>query len=416
MFWSKAFIPTLKETPQEAESVSHQLMLRAGLIRPLMAGVYSYLPLGYRVLDKIENIVRQEMNACGAQELLLSALQPEELWTKSGRDEEIGQVMFRFTDRRGRKLSLGPTHEEIITGLVSNHVFSYRQLPLILYQIQVKFRDEIRPRFGLVRSCEFIMKDAYSFDLDEEGLKQSYDTMLEGYKRIFTKCGLSFKVVEADPGVMGGNLSHEFMVPAESGEDIILCCPDCGFLRSQIEDPSKCPNCSNELQKLNTIEVGHIFQLGTKYSKIFKAEILDQRGNKKPIIMGCYGIGVSRLIPAILEQNYDENGIIWPGEVAPFDIIILPLEVGKKKVYETGLNVYNNLKKRGFEVLLDDRDERAGIKFKDADLVGIPIQVIIGEKFLKENKIELKIRRSGERVAMAERKLSEEIGKHLSIK
>jgi prolyl-tRNA synthetase len=215
---------------------------------------------------------------------------------------------------------------------------------------------------------------------------------------------------------MGGNLSHEFMVPAESGEDIILCCPDCGFLRSQTEGPSKCPNCSNELQKLNTIEVGHIFQLGTKYSKIFKAEILDQRGDKKPIIMGCYGIGVSRLIPAILEQNYDENGIIWPGEVAPFDIIILPLEVGKKKVYETGLNVYNNLKKRGFEVLLDDRDERAGIKFKDADLVGIPIQVIIGEKFLKENKIELKIRRSGERVAMAERKLSEEIGKHLSIK
>jgi len=381
-----------------------------------MAGVYSYLPLGFRVLDKVENIVRQEMNSCGAQELLLPALQPEELWRKSGRDEEIGEVMFRFADRRGRKLCLGPTHEEVITELISNHVFSYKQLPLILYQIQVKFRDEIRPRFGLVRSCEFIMKDAYSFDLDEEGLKRNYDTMLDGYKRIFNRCGLNFKVLEADPGVMGGSLSHEFMVPAQSGEDIILCCPGCGFLRSQTEVGPKCPNCSNELQKLNTIEVGHIFQLGTKYSKVFKAEVLDRQGGKRPVIMGCYGIGVSRLIPAMLEQNYDENGIVWPKEVAPFDIVILPLEVNKKKVYETGLGVYNNLKKRGFEVLLDDRDERAGIKFKDADLVGIPLQIIIGEKFLKHNEIELKVRRGGKRIAVAERELLEQVRKHLQVK
>jgi len=415
VFWSKAFIPTLKEIPQEAESISHQLMLRAGLMRQLISGVYSYLPLGFTVLDNIENIIRQEMNACGAQELLLSALQPEELWTRSGRDKEIGQVMFRFNDRRGRKLCLGPTHEEIITELVKQHVFSYRQLPLILYQIQVKFRDEIRPRFGLVRSCEFIMKDAYSFDQDKEGLKQSYDKMLVGYQLIFKRCGLSFLVVEADPGLMGGSLSHEFMVPAESGEDIVLYCSNCQLASSQIKESVTCPKCNKTLQKMNTIEVGHIFQLGTKYSKIFDASVLGQQGNKGPIIMGCYGIGVSRMIPAILEQNHDENGIIWPWEVAPFGMIIMPLEVANSKIYEASLSIYNNLKKAGYCVLFDDRDERAGVKFKDADLIGIPFQIILGERFLKEDKIELKIRKTGERITVGKKKLLQEIDKNISL-
>lgn len=393
MFWSKAFIPTLKEDPQEAESISHRLMLRAGLIRPLLAGVYSYLPLGLRALNKIEKIVRQEMNACSAQELLLPALQPQELWVKSGRNEEIGQVMFRFTDRRGRNLCLGPTHEEVITELVSNHIFSYRQLPLILYQIQVKFRDEIRPRFGLVRSCEFIMKDAYSFDCSEEGLRVNYENMLGAYGRIFKRCNLNLQIIEADCGVMGGSLSHEFMVPAESGEDQILHCQGCKFVRGFTEEPARCPSCGKELQKMNTIEVGHTFQLGDKYSKIFKAQVQDAGGAKQPIIMGCYGIGISRLLPAILEQNYDKNGIIWPKEVAPFDVIILPLEAAGAKIFAAAQEAYNELVKAGFEVLLDDRGEQAGVKFKDADLIGPPLQVIIGQRFLNEGKIELKIRR-----------------------
>jgi prolyl-tRNA synthetase len=414
MLWSEGFIPTLKEVPQEAESISQQLMLRAGLMRPLMSGVYSYLPLGYRALERVEAIIRQEMNACGAQELLLSALQPEELWVRSGRDKEIGEVMYRFNDRRGRRLCLGPTHEEVITQLVKQNVFSYRQLPLILYQIQVKFRDEIRPRSGLVRSCEFIMKDAYSFDQDQQGLKQNYHKMLAAYQRIFKRCGLDFLVVEADPGLMGGSLSHEFMVPAQSGEDIVLYCPNCKYASSQPGEPGACPKCAKPLEKLNTIEVGHIFQLGTKYSQILEAKILNQQGNQAMVIMGCYGIGVSRLIPAILEQNHDQNGIIWPWEVAPFQIAVLPLEAANSKIHQAGLSIYAALEKAGFSVILDDRDERAGSKFKDADLIGIPLQVIIGDKFAKQNKLELKIRKTGKRIMLAKGKLSAEINKYVN--
>ena len=412
MLWSKAFIPTLKEIPQEAESIGHQLMLRAGLMRPLISGVYSYLPLGFRVLERIENIIRQEMNSCGAQELLLSVLQPEEMWSKSGRNKEIAEVMLRFNDRRGRKLCLGPTHEEVITELVKQNVFSYRQLPLILYQIQVKFRDEIRPRFGLVRSCEFIMKDAYSFDQDEDGLKQNYDKMFGVYQRIFKRCGLNFLIVEADSGLMGGNLSHEFMVPAQSGEDIVLYCSDCRFTSSQIKEQATCPKCNKALAKLNTIEVGHIFQLGRKYSKIFQANFLNQQGKQNPIVMGCYGIGVSRLIPAILEQNHDENGIIWPWEVTPFEIIILPLEVSNLRIYKTALSIYTNLQKEGFQVLLDDRNEQAGVKFKDADLIGSPLQIILSKKHLGEHKLELKIRGSGKRIIVDDKKLVQRIHKY----
>jgi prolyl-tRNA synthetase len=378
MLWSKTFIPTLKETPQEAELISHQLLLRAGLIRMLMAGVYSYLPLGLKVLNNVQNIIRQEMDACGAAELLLPALQPLELWIKSARDKDMGEVMIRFTDRKGKKICLGPTHEEVITTLVKNHISSYKQLPLILYQIQTKFRDEIRPRFGLVRGCEFIMKDAYSFDKDEDGLDKNYKAMYEAYCRIFKRCGLEFLVTEADPGVMGGNVSHEFMVPVKDCEDI---------------------------------EVGHIFKLETKYSSTLGANFLDAEGKLKAIIMGCYGIGVSRLISAIIEQNYDKDGIIWPKEVTPYKVIILPLDTTDKKIMELAADVYKELEQNSIDALFDDRDERAGVKFKDADLLGIPLQVIIGKESSKMNTVELKIRRSGEKIIKKKEVIYKEIGR-----
>ncbi|RJP29729.1 MAG: proline--tRNA ligase [Candidatus Omnitrophota bacterium] len=393
MLWTKLFIPTLKESPQEAESVSHQLMLRAGLIRMLMAGVYSYLPLGLRVLNNIENIIRQEMGSCGASELLLPALHPLELWSRTGRDKDIGEVMFRFQDRRNRKVCLGPTHEEVITELVANHVSSYKQLPLVLYQIQTKFRDEIRPRFGIVRACEFIMKDAYSFDRDQKGLDINYQAMHDAYLRIFSRCGLDILTVEADSGVMGGKVSHEFMVPAASGEDIVLYCPDCKVAKPFKEEITSCRHCKSGLNKVNTIEIGHIFQLGVKYSSALGANFLNENGKLNPIIMGCYGIGVSRLIAAIIEQNNDKDGIIWPAEVSPFKAIVLPLDVNDKTIMDKARSCYAGLLKAGIDVMMDDRDERAGVKFKDADLIGIPIIIVFGQKSLKEGKVEIKLRR-----------------------
>ncbi|MBU0503376.1 MAG: proline--tRNA ligase [Candidatus Omnitrophota bacterium] len=399
MYWTKLFIPTLKDTPQEAESASHQLMLRSGLIRMLMSGVYTYLPLGLKVLNNIKNIIRQEMNATGANELLLPALQPLELWLASGRDQDMGEVMIRFTDRRKRNICLGPTHEEVITDLVKNNVSSYRQLPLVLYQIQTKFRDEIRPRFGLVRGCEFIMKDAYSFDKDEEGLKNNYNIMYDAYHRIFKRLGLDFLCIEADPGVMGGNLSHEFMVPAEIGEDIVCSCQGCKFTRTFSEEKDiTCPKCKTGMKKVNAIEVGHIFQLGTKYSVSLGANFVDQTGKSLPIIMGCYGIGVSRLISGIIEQNHDAEGIIWPKEITPFQVIIMPLDVTDQKIMDKAKSIYDALEKKGIEPFLDDRDERAGVKFKDADLIGMPFQIIIGKEFLKNNNLELKVRRTKEKI------------------
>jgi len=394
MFWSKTLIPTLKETPQEAESVAHKLMLRSGLIRMLMAGAYSYLPLGFKVLKNIENIIRQEMNAAGASELLLPALQPQELWIKSGRDKDLGEVMIRFQDRRGRKVCLGPTHEEVITELVRSQVSSYKQLPLVLYQIQTKFRDEIRPRFGVVRACEFIMKDAYSFDRDEAGLDKNYQAMYGAYINIFKRCGLDVITQEADSGVMGGKVSHEFMVPAESGEDTVSVCLHCKFARPYDESKGKsCPKCGAELGKANAIEIGHIFKLGTKYSVTLGANFLDAAGKLTPIIMGCYGIGVSRLISAIIEQNFDAEGIIWPIQVSPYKVIILPLDVTDNQIMQNAIGVYEELSRNNIDTLLDDRDERAGIKFKDADLIGIPISIPIGKKNLKEQKNEIKSRK-----------------------
>jgi len=415
MYWSKVFIPTLKEVPQEAESASHQLMLRAGLIRMLMAGVYSYLPIGLRVLDNIQDIIRQEMNACSASELLLPALQPQELWLRSGRDKDIGEVMIRFVDRRGRHVCLGPTHEEVITDLVRSQVSSYRQLPLMLYQIQTKFRDEIRPRFGVVRACEFIMKDAYSFDKDEAGLDVNYQAMYRAYQNIFRRCGLDFLSIEADPGVMGGNVSHEFMVPAESGEDAVFRCPQCKAaspFHESVKD--NCPSCGIKMTKTNCIEIGHIFKLGTKYSASLGANFIDSDGKLKPVIMGCYGIGVSRLIAAIIEQNRDAEGIVWPREASPFEVEILPLDTTDAKIMESAVSLYVELLREGIDTLLDDRDERAGVKFKDADLLGITLQVIVGKEFLKNNTLELKIRRGNKKIVQARTGVAAEIKRILS--
>jgi prolyl-tRNA synthetase len=373
MKWSGYFIPTIKEVPSGTEAISHQLLLRSGLVHMLTSGVYSYLPLGWRVLSKIENIIREEMNAAGAHELLLPAIHPLELWQQTGRDKTLEEVMIRFKNKKGAAMCLGPTHEEVITDLVKSFVQSYRQLPVTLYQIQTKFRDETRPRFGIVRACEFIMKDAYSFDVDEAGLKKSYDKMYEAYKRVFARCGLKPVIAEADAGAMGGSVSHEFLVPAPIGEDFV-----------EVKGV-----------KQQAIEVGHVFQLGTKYSAALGALYLDEKGKQRPIIMGCYGIGVSRLIATIIEVHNDDKGIQWPKEVAPFMVEILPLQVTDTNIISAAEAIYDGLTKSGIDVLMDDRDESAGKKFNDADLIGLPYRVTIGKRTLQEGNVEIKDRATG---------------------
>lgn len=400
MYWSKFFIPTLKEIPIGTEAISHQLSLRAGLVHMLTSGVYTYLPLGWRVLQKVEGIIREEMNAAGAIELFMPCLHPLEIWKQTGRDKTLADVMIRFKDNRGREMCLGPTHEEIITDLVKGFVQSYRQLPITLYQIQTKFRDEIRTRFGIVRACEFIMKDAYSFDIDEAGLKKNYDLMHGAYVKIFKRLDLDVAIIEADSGAMGGKVSHEFMVPAPIGEDSIMMC-ECGF-RSGAKDDSKdgesCPKCKKPLKKHVAIELGHIFQLGTKYTVSLGADVLDETGQSKPIIMGCYGIGVSRVIAAVIEKHNDGKGIIWPKEVSPFDIEIVPIAPSKddQEIMPLAKKFHDELQAQGMEVLLDDREESAGRKFNDADLVGIPYRLTIGKRNLAEGKVEFKNRFTNE--------------------
>lgn len=412
MKWTSAYIPTMKEVPLGTEAVSHQLLLRAGLVHMLTSGVYTYLPLGLRVLKRIENIIREEMNLAGAQELFMPCLQPIELWKQTGRDQTMKEVMIRFEDKRGRQMCLGPTHEEIITDLVKAHVQSYRQLPVTLYQIQTKFRDETRPRFGIVRACEFIMKDAYSFDRDKAGLEKNYQLMFQAYKNIFKRCGLDVVIVEADSGAMGGDVSHEFLVPAAIGEDAIVQCA-CGFSGGAKEGQDEglaCPKCkSGKLTKQVAIELGHIFQLGTKYSKAQGALFLDETGKQQPIIMGCYGIGVSRLIAAIVEKNNDQVGIIWPQGVAPYDVEVLPVQTSDPAIVELAQKYHSELSAAGWEVLLDDREESPGKKFNDADLVGIPWRVTIGKKNLQDGKVELKNRRTGEVTLVAKDQLREKL-------
>lgn len=550
MRWSNYFIPTMKEVPGDAEIPSHQLMLRAGLIRRLAGGLYTYLPAGLRALQQVQQIIREEMNRAGALECLMPALHPKEIWERTGRYETLAEVMFGMEDRQGRKLVLGPTHEEIITDLVARELTSYRQLPKNFYQIQTKFRDEIRPRFGLMRAKEFIMKDAYSFDADWEGVQRSYQAMYDAYDRIFRRCGLTARAVEADTGAMGGSASHEFMVVADAGEDAILDCESCGyaanlekaerrpkdvppdddipaveevdtpnvktidevadFLKVAPEDCLKtmiyrhgdqftavlapgdravnecklvqhlegtpvalaeeadvvrltgaaqgfagpvgldlplladtslkvrrgrvaganrtdahlrnvdlqrdagdsiqwadvteaapgdaCPRCENgELREIRGIEVGHVFQLGTKYSESLGASYLDANGQQHPMIMGCYGIGVSRTLQAVIEQHHDKDGIQWPASVAPFVVEVIPLNVKHEPSMQTAIELTQALEAEGISVLMDDRDERPGFKFKDADLLGLPLRVAIGERSLKQGKLELKVRTARER-------------------
>ncbi len=545
MLQSKLFAPTLRETPAEAEIVSHQLMLRAGMIRKSAAGMYTYLPLAWRVLRKIMQIVREEMDREGGQELALPIVQPAELWKESGRWDVYGDEMFRLEDRHHRQFCLGPTHEEIITTTVKNEVRSYRDLPLRLYQIQNKYRDEIRPRFGLMRGREFIMKDLYSFDVDEAGLEDSYQAMYRAYNNIFKRCGLKFRPVEADSGAIGGNASQEFMVLAEAGEAVILYCDQCDyaanaekavsqvqvsdfngavkekelvatpghktidevcrFLNIQAEQTVKtlfygtgsgyiavliqgndqvneiklgnvtnskklylvspeeihevlglpvgyvgpigldgqikilgdnrvanlhqvvvganqedyhylqvepvrdfvgvdyydlrmaasgeqCPRCSGHLHDLRGIEVGQIFKLGTKYSKALSANFLDEKGQSRLMVMGCYGVGVSRTMAAAIEQNYDGNGIKWPIAIAPFQVHLITVSPEQLPVAK---EIYENLSRQNIEVLLDDRDERPGVKFKDADLMGIPIRITVGPKGLAQGEAEVKFRATG---------------------
>lgn len=548
MRYSQFFLPTGREVPSDAEVVSHQLMIRAGMIRKLTSGVYSYLPLGYRVIQKVEKIIREEMNSAGAQEVYMPVVQPRELWEESGRWNHYGKELFRLRDRHDRDCCLGPTHEEVITDLVRNEIRTYRQLPKNFYQIQTKFRDEIRPRFGVMRCREFGMKDAYSFDADEAGVDVSYKKMYDAYTRIFQRCGLTFRAVEADTGSIGGSFSHEFMVIADTGEDALVFCDSCdyaanlekaevarpegnshetqllpvksvhtpgmksieevcNFLRVKpqdvvktiiysadgipvavlirgdeeineikvknvlgcdilekadevliysvtgaprgfagavgikvkiiadysllgmsnfvmganredyhlvnvnigrdfsvdtyadirfVKDTDSCPRCKGALRFARGIEVGHVFKLGTKYSKAMKATYLDRNGQERYMEMGCYGIGIGRTVAAAIEQHHDENGIIWPVPIAPFHVIITPVNINDPRISEISERLYTSLLQKGVEVILDDRDERAGVKFKDADLIGIPLRVTVGKKSLLNGMLEVKVRRTGE--------------------
>ena len=548
---SRFFLATLKEIPADAEIISHQLMLRAGLIRQVASGIYNWLPLGLRVLGKVESVVREEMNRAGAQEVLLPAVQPAELWRESGRWDDYGPELLRFTDRHQRDFCFGPTHEEVITTLARSTIRSYRQLPINLYQVQTKFRDEIRPRFGVMRSREFIMKDAYSFDRDTQGMAESYQTMYDAYTRIFKRLGLETQAVEADSGTIGGNFSHEFHVMADSGEDAIALCSPCGYAAnvekvdlarplsshaapgekmSEVDTPNQhtiadlcnflavnaektvktlvvqgasgtpialilrgdhelnsvkaefldevakplrmasaeaihnatgasggsigpvglkipmivdhsagvladfvcganrddvhltgvnwgrdlpepttqdirqavngdpCPTDSKkEIQVRRGIEVGHVFQLGTKYSEALDATYLDANGRNQPLYMGCYGIGITRIVAAAIEQNHDDNGIVWPPPLAPFDVCIVPIGLKKSpKVAQVVEELYKELVDAGFEVLLDDREERPGVMFSEMDLIGIPHRIVVGERGLTNGSVEYRNRASGE--------------------
>ena len=403
MKMSGLFAPTLKENPTEAEVVSHSLMLRSGMIRQLSSGIYNILPLGLRSLEKIMNIVRRELNRAGSQELLMAAMQPGELWKETGRWEIYGPELIRLQDRRDRDFCLGPTHEEVITDMARNEIRSYRQLPLLLYQIQTKFRDEIRPRFGIMRSREFIMKDLYSFDRDYEGLQLSYQKMYDAYGRIFKTCGLEYVAVRADSGVIGGDISHEFLIIADSGEEKIMRCPKCGL--SSTQDITACPVCDAELEEKRGIEVGHIFQLGTKYSELMKAYFVDQDGKEKPLIMGCYGIGIGRTMAAAIEANHDQNGIQWPWNIAPYEVIVIPVNVKNPSFLKNSDDLYQNLLTAGYEAVWDDREVSAGYKFNEADLIGFPLQVIVGEKTLKNGLLEIKIRTNGKRIEFSQDQL-----------
>ncbi len=388
---SLLFVPTLKEAPKDAEVKSHKLMSRAGLIKQVAAGIYTYLPLGYKVIQNIERIIREELEKIDASELLMPALQPSDLWKESGRWEKYGPELMRLQDRKNRDFCLGPTHEEVIVQVVRDYVNSYKKLPLALYQIQTKFRDEMRPRFGLMRGREFIMKDAYTFSATAEDLDVWYKKFSKTYIDIFKRCGLDTKIVNSDVGQIGGDEADEFMVMSEVGEDSITYCDMCDYAANQehsgLVEGDPCPVCGAPIKVAKGIEVGNIFKLGTKYSESMNAKFIDSDGSSKPMIMGCYGLGISRTLMASVEQHSTESGILWPKEISPFQIHIVPVNLKDEFQRELSYEIYNNLRGKGIEVLLDDRYERAGVKFKDADLIGIPYRIIVG-KDSGEGKIE----------------------------
>ncbi|SLN53809.1 proline--tRNA ligase [Oceanibacterium hippocampi] len=418
---SRYFLPTLKEDPKEAQIVSHRLMLRAGMIRQSSAGIYSWLPMGYNVLRKIEAIVREEQNLAGAQELLMPTIQPADLWRESGRYDDYGKEMLRIRDRHDRDMLYGPTNEEQITEIARASVRSYRDVPKLLYHIQWKFRDEVRPRFGVMRGREFLMKDAYSFDIDKAGAVHSYNRMFVSYLRTYSRLGLRAIPLAADTGPIGGDLSHEFVILADTGESEVFCHKDLltfdplagdidfeGDLQPIVDHwtslyatsddkhvPADCPVPEGDLVQRRGIEVGHIFYFGSKYSKPMNATVQNQDGEIVPLEMGSYGIGVSRLVGAIIEACHDEAGIVWPEAVAPFRVGLINLKVQDAEVSAACEDFYGKLRKAGVEVLYDDTDERAGAKFATMDLIGLPWQVTIGPRGLKNGIVEVKNRKSG---------------------
>ena len=388
---------TLKDAPSDAELISHQLMLRSGLIKKLASGIFTWMPFGLKVLRKIEQTVRNDMDESGALEVLMPTIQPSELWQETQRWDDYGNLLLQIHDRHDRLFCYGPTHEEVITDILRKSIKSYKQLPANFYQIQTKFRDEIRPRFGVMRAREFLMKDAYSFHLNQESLEEEYEKMSQTYETIFKKLELNFRKVKATSGEIGGSISHEFHVIAESGEDEIAFC-DVENFAANVEtlDGKNAPN-GGELTYARGIEVGHIFQLGDKYSQSMKLEVLDSNGKNVNPYMGCYGIGISRIVAAAIEQNHDDKGIIWPKAISPFAISIIVLnDKNDSTVMDHAIKIYQELRADGIEVMIDDRDERAGVKFADADLMGIPTNVIVGKRGIEQNKLEITSRRTGE--------------------
>ena len=408
MYFSKLFVPTTRQNPSDAELISHKLMVRSGMIKKTAAGIYNWLPLGYKVLKKVENIVRKNLDNFGAQEILMPMVQPAELWKESLRFDQYGKELLKFKDRSDRDFVLGPTHEEIICEIFRSYPISYKELPINLYQIQTKFRDEIRPRFGVMRCREFLMKDAYSFDIDEKGMEKSYENMKDAYVSIFNDIGLDYRIVKADAGNIGGDVSEEFHIIADSGEDL-LAISDSSDFAANVEvleyekDPSELdgepsPDGKGKLMIKRGIEVGHIFQLGQKYSEKMSVSIKDSSGKGIDVFMGCYGVGVSRIVAASIEQNHDDKGIIWPYAIAPFHVNVICLDPKKEEVLKECESVYQIIKDAGHDVLLDDRDIRAGQKFTDNEILGIPYSIVIGPKNFSNNSFEFIPRKTNKKL------------------
>jgi len=387
--YSKFFLKTLQQAPKQAKTISHKLLIQAGFIdNAVTAGIYSFLPLGWRVMQKIANIIRKEINVINSQEVFLPSIQPKSLWKETGRWKTIDPPLFKFKDRHKKEFCLGPTHEEVITDIIRNKINSYKDLPIALYQIQNKFRNEMRATSGLLRVKEFIMKDLYSFHTSKGCLNKYYEKVLQAYYNIFAKVGLKTVLAEASSGTIGGQESHEFMALSEIGEDNILICQKCNWaMNTELGTITKCELCDGSVKESQAIEIGHCFKLGTEYSEKMKANFVDKNNKQQPIIMGCYGIGLGRLLATIVETSHDDKGIIWPKSIAPFDIHLIGL-VNADKVYK--------ILSKNFDVLYDDRDESAGVKFADADLIGIPIRIVVSDKTLQKNSIEVKMRNKQE--------------------